>query len=528
MATAVAPQLSEAPSSIVPLFEVLPWASIHPSPLNPRKHFDQAKLQELAKSMAEGVGIIEPLVVRPLAKQKGAFELVAGERRWRAADIAGLKEVPVIIKQLTDVQVLELMVIENNQREDINPLEEAEGFHELTKRGVNIDHIQTRIGRSRKYVYDRLKLLDLVPTAKQLLLDNRITAGHAILLARLTKEQQGSALDVNDRRGGYGSGFPLFTHEASSLSPAEENAEGAAREKDPFVGLKARSVRELDAWIQDHCRFDPKTGVNRELFPQTALAVEEAEKVVQITRNHYTQPDAKEGNAQRIYHTTSWKRADGELDYEGYYGSGKPKASKTCDRSVLGVVVVGPGRGESFRVCVHKECDVHWKAERVAREKAARGGSQAAKFKEQQERDRKRREAEEKKAAAARAEWKKARPALLQACAEKVKAADVDVVVDFVARRLRSNAGQLKAASELLGYGPKSNGLESAVRALVLAELMDVSANEHWGPREFPGFVKPFGVDVAKVLKAAVQTSAQDAGAPAKKASGSKKAAKKR
>ena len=126
----------ETPTSEAASFQLLDHDRIEPSPLNPRKHFNQEKLVELAQSFGGGVGIIEPLVVR--ATPGGRFEMIAGERRWRAAGLAGLEQVPVIVRDLTDAQVLEIMVIENNQREDINPLEEADGFSRLLSNGYEL------------------------------------------------------------------------------------------------------------------------------------------------------------------------------------------------------------------------------------------------------------------------------------------------------------------------------------------------------------------------------------------------------
>src|SRR5688572_24440507 len=143
-------------------FQLMERTRIQPSPLNPRKAFDKAKLEELAATMRNGVGVIEPLVVRP-RPERNCYELVAGERRWRAAGLAELAQVPVMVRELTDAQVLEIMVIENNQREDITALEEARGFRQLLKLGkLDVDTLAERLGRSKKYVYDRVKLLDLV------------------------------------------------------------------------------------------------------------------------------------------------------------------------------------------------------------------------------------------------------------------------------------------------------------------------------------------------------------------------------
>jgi ParB/RepB/Spo0J family partition protein len=515
MASAARSDVTEPVRSVaaeVP-YRVVPWASCLPSPLNPRKYFDPEGLKELAGTMGSEVGLIEPLVVRP-TKNKHQYEIVAGERRWRAAELAGVTELPVIVREgLTEVQVLRMMVIENKQRRDLNALEEAEGFYQLTKRGVDIDTIAADIKLSRKYVYDRLKLRDLVPLGQRLLAEGRITAGHAILIARLGSKQQMRILEADKDGAFYNS--PLFELEDDgALSPEQERAEGEAAKRNPYVAVRARSVRELEGWIAEHCRFDLKAPLNREVHPETAAAVEKAAKVVQITRNHFTQPDAKQGNTGRIYHSASWKRADGALDYEGF---GNPKASKRCDRAVLGVVVAGPGRGESFDVCVDKACDVHWKAERGAREKRTTGEAAAQqRWKQQQQRDQQRREAEEKKRTAERAAWKAARPTLLAALADKVKTTPQVVLLEFIAVRLRSEKRDRDSARQLLGASP------DPLRALALAELVDASSNEYWAPWEFTPIAKRFGVDVAAILKASAKP------APAVPASSARKAARKR
>jgi ParB/RepB/Spo0J family partition protein len=499
---AVSPVVPDRPSPVSDdAFRLVPWASCVASPLNPRKHFDPDGLKELAGTMGSDVGVIEPLVVRP-SKNKGQFEIVAGERRWRAAELAGLTQVPVIVREgLTDIQVLRMMVIENKQRKDLNALEEGEGFYQLTKRGVQIDAIAGDIKASRKYVYDRIKLRDLSPVGQQLLVAGRITAGHAILIARLSDEQQKRVLEFDDVHDS-----PLFEVEGGVCAPRDEDAEEKAQEKDPYVGTKTCTVRELDGWISQHVRFDAKTTVNRELYPETAAAVEQAEKVVQITRNHYTQPDAKSGNTQRIYHSSSWKRADGELDYENFSGSGKPKASKTCDRSVLGVVVAGPGRGEAFKVCVNKDCDVHWKAERQAREKQARRQTaSSSRFEKQQEQQRRRDEERRKREDEERAAYRKAKPSILDAVVTKLRAASPKSLSVLFVR----DAGLAGALKLLELTSPSADDL---LRAYVLASVMRAFGNEWWVARNLAPWAKALSIDL-KPLLAAVQTSAPAAGA---------------
>lgn len=172
--------------------EAVPIDQIVPSPLQPRKHFDEDKLQELADSI-RARGLIEPLVVR----RKGeTFELIAGERRWRASRTVGLTTVPVIVREASDREVLELALIENLQRSDLNPVEEARGFNELIQRyGLTQDELAKQIGRSRASIANTVRLLDLVEEGLEMLARGQITAGHARALLGLTfPEQQRSAL----------------------------------------------------------------------------------------------------------------------------------------------------------------------------------------------------------------------------------------------------------------------------------------------------------------------------------------------
>ncbi len=150
---------------------------IEPNRDQPRKQFDEDALNELASSIAKH-GILQPLLVRPL--QDGAYQLVAGERRWRASRIAGLTEVPVIIKDLTDSQVAELALVENLQRENLNPMETAEGFKELAdKYGYTQEQISEIIGCSRSAVTNALRLLTLSEEIREMVLQGKLSAGHA-------------------------------------------------------------------------------------------------------------------------------------------------------------------------------------------------------------------------------------------------------------------------------------------------------------------------------------------------------------
>ena len=173
-------------------------ASITPSPLQPRKDFAREALQELIDSIRQH-GIIQPLIVRQVGTR---FELIAGERRWRAAQEIGLTEAPVIIRSASDLEVLELSLIENLQRADLNPIEEAQGYARLANEfAMRQEDIALKVGRSRAAVANAMRLLDLHPQVQVWLAQNLITVGHAkVLLALKTPEEQLLAAETVLRR----------------------------------------------------------------------------------------------------------------------------------------------------------------------------------------------------------------------------------------------------------------------------------------------------------------------------------------
>lgn len=158
-----------------------------------RARFEEAAIAELASSIREH-GVLQPIIVRP---KGGGYELVAGERRYRAAREAGLEEIPAVVRDLSDEKVLEVQLIENLQREDLHPMEEAEGYAQLMKvHGHPIEDLHVRVGKSRSYVYGRIKLLSLTPKARDAFYDGRINASTALLIARIpVPKLQDEALD---------------------------------------------------------------------------------------------------------------------------------------------------------------------------------------------------------------------------------------------------------------------------------------------------------------------------------------------
>jgi len=167
---------------------------IVPSPLQPRRHFDPARLTELAQAI-RSQGIIEPLVVRPMPSADGAgarYELIAGERRWRAAREAGLSVVPIVVRELDDHAALEMSLVENLLREDLNPVDEARGYERLARSfAMSHEQIAARIGKSRPHVSNAIRLLDLPPAVLELMERGALSAGQARpLLAMGSAEAQ--------------------------------------------------------------------------------------------------------------------------------------------------------------------------------------------------------------------------------------------------------------------------------------------------------------------------------------------------
>lgn len=169
--------------------EVMRISNIEPNPEQPRTNFDAAKLAALSKNI-EQYGVISPIIVRKNEKNR-FYTIIAGERRWRAAKMAGLKEVPVVIKEYDEKVASEVALIENLQREDLNPLEEAIAINELMKKfDLTQEEIGEKIGKSRSAVTNSLRLITLCDTVKKLIEQQEISAGHARTLVGLSDEQQ--------------------------------------------------------------------------------------------------------------------------------------------------------------------------------------------------------------------------------------------------------------------------------------------------------------------------------------------------
>lgn len=457
-------------------FETLEMGKVFESKHNPRRHFDEAALTELVLSIKQ-VGMLTPLLVRPRAK--GGVEIAAGHRRYRAAKLAGFDTIPCLVREMDDQAFMEILTIDNLQRSDVHPLDEAKGYDALMAAPYRMD-VQTiadKVGRSVTYVYDRIKLLSLTADAQAFFWDGKIEAGQAIVLARLTPTEQEKV--IGTKAGHYlNGGLFQAEHDLYDEKPGDEEP------------IKARSVAEVQAWIKRHVRFNAKQA-DTFLFPETVAQVTEAtedqRKIIEITHEYLANEDVRRASADRVYGERAWKRADGKED------------SRECDRSVLGVIVSGSGQGEAFQVCISKDrCLVHWGAEVKAKQKKAQTQPNSPAAKAAEDKAVKARKAEQDQYARQqqrRDHWKQVSPKIEAAVLAKVKL--LPVAADGVLGDLL-----IKAFSGIkMTAVPRGKTAEDLLRHLGALVLVGEIRSWH-AAEEFPKIAKALGVDLSGILKA--------------------------
>ena len=217
----------------------LPISQVETCSSQPRKRFDDESLQELADSISQH-GIIQPLTVRKLSS--GYYQIIAGERRWRAARLAGLQEVPVIVIEADDRKAAELAMIENLQREDLNPMEEAAGFQSLIESyHMTQEEAAQRVGKSRSAVTNALRLLGLTPSVRKLVEEGKLSAGHARALVPLSPSLQENAANAI-----VSGGLSVRQTEALNKRLSAEKKEAQAKDPDE-VDYLAEAQNELKA-----------------------------------------------------------------------------------------------------------------------------------------------------------------------------------------------------------------------------------------------------------------------------------------
>lgn len=220
----------------------VPVEFLRPNPRNPRKVFEDGELKELTQSIRDR-GIIQPIVVRPMPNTPDAYEIVAGERRWRAAQAAGLHEVPVVIVEIDDKTSLEYAILENVQRADLNPIEEAEGYSRLMAEfSYTQENLSKIIGKSRSHIANMMRLSDLPQPVKKLLIDRQISAGHGRALLAVNDPMR-VAKQILDQG--------LSVRQVEEIAQGDQGKPPKLETKSAVKPVKDPDTRALEKALQD-------------------------------------------------------------------------------------------------------------------------------------------------------------------------------------------------------------------------------------------------------------------------------------
>lgn len=228
---------------------------IVPNPRQPRERFEDAALEELARSITE-VGVLQPILVRPAPAQQGRFELIAGERRYRAARLAGLAQIPAVVRHTEDAQILTEALVENLHRADLDPVEEASAYQQLLDDfGFTHEALAQRLGRSRSAISNMLRLLALPPALQEMVADRRLSAGHARTLLALdtaaTQERVAQRVLAEGLSVRATEELVRRLLERPDASAADDLARAAkARRASPYQGLQRRMADALSTKVE--------------------------------------------------------------------------------------------------------------------------------------------------------------------------------------------------------------------------------------------------------------------------------------
>jgi ParB family chromosome partitioning protein len=348
----------------------LPVSLLFESDTNPRRHFDEAFLKELAESIRIH-GVLSPLLVRPKGDR---FEIVFGAQRHRAAWMADAATVPVSIREMTDAQVLEAQLVENLQRRDVHPLEEAQGFAALLKLDepkYSVEQIAAKCGKTPAYVAARLKLTELAPAVVEAFAKGEVGVGHALLLAKLQPEQQEEALSACYQES-YGNGsktkrilLPVrhlqqwieqnIFLELASAPFSKEDAQlvpeaGSCVECPKRTGHNVLLFTDLGASQPDSCS-DPKC-FQAKLDAHVKQTIAAKPKLVQISTAYARPKDDSAVIPRNKYVEVRQDKPQRkeQRDWPEY---------KTCKYTTEAIVTEGTEKGETKRVCTNPECPVH-------------------------------------------------------------------------------------------------------------------------------------------------------------------------
>ena len=334
-------------------FQFLAIDTIHESTTNPRRTFDEAKLYELAESIKHN-GLIQPITVRP---NNHGFEIVAGARRYRAAQLAELFSVPARIVEIDDAKALEWQLVENSQRVDVHPYEEAQGFQRLLDiPGYDVAALVEKSGKSASHVYARLSLLQLIPTVAEAFTQERITASHANLIARLPQESQTAAFEQCWRKD--------WQDKEPHLLPAKHLS--AWIQSNLYLNLADAPFDREDPTLNPTagaCVTCPRrSGFNTSLFADVQgdqcldAPCFHAKVTAHIHREIAARPEL-------VTIETAWRapkeQHPGALQKYQYRELDIPDAEPPCSHTRPALIVFGKHAGRIVPVCVDPDCPVH-------------------------------------------------------------------------------------------------------------------------------------------------------------------------
>lgn len=332
-------------------YQRIPLDRLHESPTNPRRFYPEQPLNELAESIRQH-DVLQAILTRPHPFKAGDFEIVCGSRRFRGTKIAQRPDIPAMVRDLSDEEVIVIQAIENIQREDVHPLEEAQSYRALLGLGQEVAGIAAKVGKTVTYVYQRVKLLDLCDDAQAAFLADKFSAAHAIELARLPETAQRELLDYIKEGTQYG--------DAVTVAELREEIEQRFH-----LDLHRASFKKSDAQLVPEAgsctTCQKRTGYLPALFPDikkkdtcTDRACFHAKVVAFIER---TRADlAKDGDVVpllSIFYGGTPKNSDA-LSHSEW-----TEAKKKCKHTVQGVVVDGHEAGRVLTVCTEASCSVH-------------------------------------------------------------------------------------------------------------------------------------------------------------------------
>ena len=436
-------------TAVQPEYVTLPLDRIRESTTNPRQRFND--LEELAASIRTH-GVLQPILVRPLRKD---FELVVGARRLRAARLAGLTSVPVQVKSLDDRSAREVQIIENLQRQDVHPLEEADGYKALLEStpSCTIEEIAAKVGKSKAYVYQRLSLTRLAPQVREVVATDALPLSYAVKLAPLDAATQVEALD-------------------RCFRPLGGDAKYSREWLEP--------IGRLQEWLSEHARLDPRSEQAKVLLPELAAQVEEAEQaqaatVLAVSTLHF-HTDRRE---PKPILARSWKLAEGK---------------QKCQYARPAVIELGEQQGRFIQVCIEKKkCAKHWPQQRTG---ATPSTQRAADERRRGEHERRRQEEERRRALFEQ----HVRPNTLKTLAAATqRRAFKGAVFLEVLKHLRPSSFD----EEFIALVGEPNNVSPArfAQACVVAIALGLA----WNPDHLAKFARRFGVNTRAIERAALR-----------------------